>query len=121
MRTGNGTLSEARSRRPVIIRSADEVPRGTLLKRFPVPRNLGVSPESRIVTGRTWPAPAGATRVKAFKVYRYDPDSAANPRLDTFEVDLDDCGPTNGVNSTSMDFDLRGTKRVATGSGCIDI
>jgi len=59
--------------------------------------------------------------VKAFKVYRYDPDSAANPRLDTFEVDLDDCGPTNGVNSTSMDFDLRGTKRVATGSGCIDI
>ena len=59
LRTGNGTLSEARSRRPVIIRSADEVPRGTLLKRFPVPRNLGVSPESRIVTGRTWPAPAG--------------------------------------------------------------
>jgi len=67
LRTGNGTLSEARSRRPVIIRSADEVPRGTLLKRFPVPRNLGVSPESRIVTGRTWPAPAGESMAFALR------------------------------------------------------
>jgi hypothetical protein len=41
----------------------------------------------------TIPAPAGATRVKAFKIYRYDPDLEANPRLDTFEVDLDVCGP----------------------------
>ena len=32
-------------------------------------------------------------RVKALEVYRYDPDSEGNPRLDTFEVDLDDCGP----------------------------
>ena len=38
-------------------------------------------------------SPAGATRVKAFEIYRYDPDSGANPRLDTFHVDLDDCGP----------------------------
>jgi succinate dehydrogenase / fumarate reductase, iron-sulfur subunit len=77
----------------VIIRSADEVPRATLLKRFPIPRNLGVSRGSRIVKGRRWPAPVGAARVKAFEVYRYDADSEANPRLDTFEVDLDDCGP----------------------------
>ena len=77
----------------MIIRSADEVPRATLLKRFPVPRNLGVSPGSRIVKGRNWPAPRGATRVKAFEVYRFDPDLEGNPRLDTFEVDLDDCGP----------------------------
>jgi succinate dehydrogenase / fumarate reductase, iron-sulfur subunit len=77
----------------VIIRSAEEVPRATLLKRFPIPRNLGVSPGSRIVKGRRWPAPVGAARVKAFEVYRYDADSEANPRLDTFEVDLDDCGP----------------------------
>jgi len=31
--------------------------------------------------------------VKALEVYRYDPDSESNPRLDTFEVDLDKCGP----------------------------
>ena len=34
-----------------------------------------------------------AKRLKSFKVYRYDPDSGENPRYDTFEVDLDDCGP----------------------------
>jgi succinate dehydrogenase / fumarate reductase iron-sulfur subunit len=69
------------------------MPRVTALKRFPVPWNFGVSPESRIEGGRAWSAPAGAARVKALEVYRYDPDSEGNPRLDTFEVDLDDCGP----------------------------
>ncbi|WP_088310793.1 succinate dehydrogenase iron-sulfur subunit [Novosphingobium sp. B 225] len=38
-------------------------------------------------------AAAGATRVKKFTVYRYDPDSGENPRYDTFEIDLDNCGP----------------------------
>lgn len=76
----------------MIIRSPDQVPRFTLLKRFPVPRNFGVSPQSRIVRGRTWRATAGAARVKRFDIYRYDPDSNDNPRIDTFEVDLDDCG-----------------------------
>ena len=77
----------------MIIKSSDQVPRTTLLKRFPIPRNFGVTPESRIGRGKTWPAPGGATRIKTFKIYRYDPDSGENPRLDTFEVDLDDCGP----------------------------
>jgi succinate dehydrogenase / fumarate reductase iron-sulfur subunit len=77
----------------LIIESSDQVPRRTLFKRCPVPRNFGVSPGSRIKRGRTWPAPVSATRVTAFEVYRYDPDHDSNPRLDTFEVDLNDCGP----------------------------
>jgi succinate dehydrogenase / fumarate reductase iron-sulfur subunit len=77
----------------LIIRSSNQVPRTTVLERFPVPRNLGVSPESRIERGRTWPAPPGATRVKTFDIYRYEPESGRNPRVDSFEVDLDDCGP----------------------------
>jgi succinate dehydrogenase / fumarate reductase iron-sulfur subunit len=48
---------------------------------------------SKIGEGKTFPAPAGATNVKAFKVYRWSPDDDANPRLDTYHVDLDDCGP----------------------------
>lgn len=76
-----------------IINSSDEVPRVTVLKRFPVPRNLGVSADSCIKRGRHWPAPVGATCIKTFEVYRYDPDSGDTPRLDTFEVDLDQCGP----------------------------
>ena len=38
-------------------------------------------------------AVAEAARVKKFTVYRYDPDSGENPRYDTFEIDLDNCGP----------------------------
>lgn len=77
----------------MIIRSSDEVPHVTLLKRFPIPRNFGVSTESRIKRGRTWPAPKGAVRTKRLEVYRYDPDSGENPCIDTYEVDVDDCGP----------------------------
>ncbi len=77
----------------MIIHSSDEVSPTTVLERFPVPRNVGVAPESRIERGQTWRAPAGAERVKIFDIYRYDPESGGNPRLDSFEVDLDDCGP----------------------------
>ena len=77
----------------MIIHSSDQVPRATLFKRFPLPKNFGVSPESSIQRGRMWSAPAGAKRIKPFEIYRYDPESGENPRLDTFEVDLDDCGP----------------------------
>lgn len=34
-----------------------------------------------------------AKNKKAFKIYRYDPDQGDNPTLDTFELDLDKCGP----------------------------
>ena len=35
----------------------------------------------------------GAKRLREYHIYRYDPDSDANPRIDTYFVDLDDCGP----------------------------
>ncbi len=49
---------------------------------------------SRIQKGLDWKAPAGASaNLKTFAVYRWNPDSGENPRLDTYEVDQDDCGP----------------------------
>ena len=48
---------------------------------------------SKIQKGKTHPAPEGATRTKTFKVYRWDPDDGENPRIDTYTVDLDSCGP----------------------------
>lgn len=54
---------------------------------FKLPANSVVKP------GNTYRAPEGATNVKKFQIYRYDPESGKNPSLDTFEVDLDDCGP----------------------------
>ncbi|MCV6638329.1 succinate dehydrogenase iron-sulfur subunit [Candidatus Albibeggiatoa sp. nov. NOAA] len=35
----------------------------------------------------------GAKNVKTFHVYRWDPDTGENPRTDTYEIDLDNCGP----------------------------
>jgi succinate dehydrogenase / fumarate reductase iron-sulfur subunit len=48
---------------------------------------------SIVKTGKTYKAAAGVTNIKVFKVYRYDPSSGANPSLDTYEVDMDTCGP----------------------------
>jgi succinate dehydrogenase / fumarate reductase iron-sulfur subunit len=54
---------------------------------------LNLPKNSRVKKGRRHAAPAGAKRVKNFKVYRYDPETADNPRWDTYEVDVDACGP----------------------------
>ncbi|MCC9620919.1 succinate dehydrogenase iron-sulfur subunit [Thalassospira sp. MA62] len=48
---------------------------------------------SVVKEGKTFSAPADAKNVRNFKIYRYDPDSGDNPRTDTFEIDLDKCGP----------------------------
>jgi succinate dehydrogenase / fumarate reductase iron-sulfur subunit len=63
----------------MIVRSSSEVPRRTLAKRFPLPRNFGLGAESRVERGKTWPAPGQASRVKIFEIYRYYPDSGGNP------------------------------------------
>jgi succinate dehydrogenase / fumarate reductase iron-sulfur subunit len=54
---------------------------------FTLPKN------STVGTGKTHKAPAGAKQVKNFKIYRWDPDSGENPRQDTYEIDLEQCGP----------------------------
>jgi succinate dehydrogenase / fumarate reductase iron-sulfur subunit len=53
---------------------------------FALPKN------SRITTGKTWAKPAGQN-LKEFRIYRWNPDDGANPRVDTYFVDRDDCGP----------------------------
>lgn len=54
---------------------------------------LTLPKNSQMTEGKTWPAPKGATRLKTFRVYRWDPETGANPRIDSYSVDLDDCGP----------------------------
>ncbi len=48
---------------------------------------------SKIGPGKTFRAPSGARRVRAFRIYRWNPDDGQNPRTDTYEIDLDACGP----------------------------
>jgi succinate dehydrogenase / fumarate reductase iron-sulfur subunit len=54
---------------------------------------LTLPKNSRVVEGKAWPKPAGARTLTEFKIYRYDPDGESNPRLDTYWVDRNDCGP----------------------------
>jgi succinate dehydrogenase / fumarate reductase iron-sulfur subunit len=55
---------------------------------FSLPANSKISS-----AGKRYPAPAGAKNVRAFKIYRWNPDDGANPRYDTYELDLDSTGP----------------------------
>ena len=54
---------------------------------FSLPKN------SRITGKARHHAAATHGKIRKFKVYRYDPDSGENPRYDTFDIDLDQCGP----------------------------
>jgi succinate dehydrogenase / fumarate reductase iron-sulfur subunit len=57
---------------------------------FTLPKN------SKVVPGKEWNRPAESAedgRWREYRVYRYDPDTAGNPRLDTYWVDTFECGP----------------------------
>ncbi|KAB7627548.1 succinate dehydrogenase iron-sulfur subunit [Alkalilimnicola sp. S0819] len=56
------------------------------MAQFKLPAN------SRVGEGKTFKA-EGAKNVKRFSVYRWAPEDGQNPRMDTYEVDLDNCGP----------------------------
>jgi succinate dehydrogenase / fumarate reductase iron-sulfur subunit len=52
---------------------------------------------SKVTSARPTPAPAGAKNVKtAFKVYRWDPDTGENPRVDTYESTSTPAGRWSG-------------------------
>ncbi|WP_339704668.1 succinate dehydrogenase iron-sulfur subunit [uncultured Sphingosinicella sp.] len=55
---------------------------------FTLPKNSKVNGK-----GKVHKAPEGATHIKTFKIYRWSPDDSANPRMDSYELDLDSCGP----------------------------
>jgi succinate dehydrogenase / fumarate reductase, iron-sulfur subunit len=54
---------------------------------------LALPKNSRVKPGKRHRASKTAKRVRQFKIYRYDPESGENPRWDSYEVDLDSCGP----------------------------
>ncbi|MDR3408870.1 MAG: succinate dehydrogenase iron-sulfur subunit [Methylovirgula sp.] len=54
---------------------------------------LSLPKNSTISKGKTWPKPEGATNLREFHIYRWNPDDNLNPRVDTYFVNVDDCGP----------------------------
>ena len=57
------------------------------MAKFSLPAN------SRVKRGRSHAAAEGANNTREFRIYRYDPTSGENPKLDTYQVDMDHCGP----------------------------
>ena len=49
---------------------------------FTLPKN------SRITGGKAWPKPTGATETREFRIYRWNPEDSANPRIDVYQVDM---------------------------------
>ena len=54
---------------------------------------LALPKNSRIMKGKIWSKPGTDGRIRECRIYRWDPDSGENPRLDTYFVDEEDCGP----------------------------
>ena len=57
------------------------------MPQFRLPQN------SRVRPGVSHAAATGATRVRTFRIYRFDPEADENPRIDSYTIDLDRCGP----------------------------
>jgi len=47
---------------------------------------------SKISKGKSWPS-GGGSRLRKFKIYRWNPDDGQTPKVDSYEIDLDACGP----------------------------
>jgi succinate dehydrogenase / fumarate reductase iron-sulfur subunit len=48
---------------------------------------------SIVKQGKVYKAVDGVKNIRRFIVYRYDPSTGDNPYTDTYEVDMDSCGP----------------------------
>ena len=55
--------------------------------KFALPKNSKINP------GKYHRNSDGSKNLKKFKVYRWNPEDGKNPSIDTFEVNLDNCGP----------------------------
>ena len=57
---------------------------------FTLPKN------SKVKRGKAWnPPPEGKEegRWREYRIYRFDPETGENPRVDTYWVDMEECGP----------------------------
>jgi succinate dehydrogenase / fumarate reductase iron-sulfur subunit len=54
---------------------------------------IALPANSKVKTGKTYPAPSGAEKPLTLKVYRWDPEDGENPRVDSYTSDAKDCGP----------------------------
>jgi succinate dehydrogenase / fumarate reductase iron-sulfur subunit len=56
---------------------------------------LSLPKNSQIRKGKTWDKPksSGKPNWRKFEIYRWNPESGENPSIDTYHLDLNECGP----------------------------
>ena len=54
---------------------------------FSLPKN------SKVQVGKDFPYKGKSENKKVFNIYRWSPDDDDNPRIDTYTIDMDECGP----------------------------
>jgi succinate dehydrogenase / fumarate reductase iron-sulfur subunit len=54
---------------------------------------LRLPPHSRLVKGKEHGVNKNLPSSRSFKIYRWNPDQGGQPQMDTYHLDLNDCGP----------------------------
>ena len=72
---------------------------------------INLPQNSKVQKGKYYKDKTGSKNIRKVNVYRWDPSSGENPRIDTYEVDMDNC-PSKVLdvlnkikNSTKVDFE----------------
>ena len=48
---------------------------------------------SKVMKGKQYLLDKKTKKSKKLSIYRFNPDTGENPSIDTYEINLDDCGP----------------------------
>lgn len=74
---------------------------------------LTLPKNSKIKRGKRWNRPEGKGTWKEFRIYRWDPETDANPRLDSYWLDVSRCGPMvlDALNKIKNELDTTLTFR----------
>ena len=54
---------------------------------------LNLPQNSKILKGKYYKDKTNSSNLKKVNIYRWEPSNDQNPRIDTFEVDMGNCGP----------------------------
>ena len=52
---------------------------------------IGLPNNSKVKKGKYFKDKTGSKNLRKVNVYRWDPSTEENPRIDTYEVDMDNC------------------------------
>ena len=68
---------------------------------------INLPENSKVQKGLYYKDKTGSKNIKKVNVYRWDPSSGAKPRIDTYEVDIDNCSSKvldvlNKIKNTGM-------------------